>query len=336
MGYRIAIDQGYGFTKAMSETKRCLFPSVIAPAQENGLDRDYAYGHIIEYRRPGEISKRKLFVGELAMKEGRGAQLILSKEKYLKEASIVMMLTAAYMVGGYKQIDLAVGLPLAYYKTQREETEKALKVINCYVSVDGEPERYICFDRVQVLPQGIGSIYSLKKLPEQGLYGCIDIGFGTTDFYLFECTPNRIIPLKSYATSIDTGSSTAVKLFVNRFQQLTGYPLNLNDAQYYWLQRRDEIKFRGRSVNIKPLIEQAQKEVSAAIAEAVTGIWSEKVDILDGIYLCGGGAIEFAQELNQYFPQAVVVEDPQWANTKGFFVLSGGQSVQEKTAEAAK
>lgn len=70
----VSIDLGYGYTKAISEHKQVLFPSVIAPAEE-GLDYGRSFGYVIEFRKPGEIQKRRLFVGELAQKEGRAAQV---------------------------------------------------------------------------------------------------------------------------------------------------------------------------------------------------------------------------------------------------------------------
>lgn len=83
--------------------------------------------------------------------------------------------------------------------------------VSAYVSIDGGPEKYVSFVRVHVYPQGVGALYSLSRLPKEGLMGIIDLGFHTTDYLLVECLPEDISPLKGYAGSIETGVSTALR-----------------------------------------------------------------------------------------------------------------------------
>ncbi|AEG14488.1 hypothetical protein Desku_0889 [Desulfofundulus kuznetsovii DSM 6115] len=320
----ISIDLGYGYTKAISEKGRAIFPSVLAPAQESGLDYGKSYGHILEYRRSGEIYRQMVFVGELARKGGRAARVSLSRDKFKQDETMLYALTAAYLVGAEKYVSLAVGLPLDYYRLRKQETEDFLRSINAYVSVDGGPEKYISFMSVKVLPQAVGALYAQTRLPQKGLLGVIDIGFCTTDCVLVECLPDDVVLLKSYTLSLDIAVSTAVKLFRDKFAEKTGIPLSPVDAFDFWVKGEREIPVQGRPVDVGAMIDYARREVGRSLAQTVFTAWSEKADLLHGVLLCGGGALEFRDEVVRLFPQAEVVPDPQWANAVGFYKLAGG------------
>jgi plasmid segregation protein ParM len=320
----ISIDLGYGYTKAISEKNRAIFPSVLAPAQESGLNYGKSYGHVLEYRKPGEMNKQAVFVGELARKEGRAARVSLSRDKFKQDETILYALTAAYLTGAEKQVNLAVGLPLDYYRLRKQETENFLRSVSAHVSVDGGPEKYISFTSVKVLPQAVGALYAQKNLPDKGLLGVIDIGFCTTDCILVECLPEDVVLLKSYTLSLDTAVSTAVKLFRNKITEATGTPLSPVNAFELWVNGEREITVQGRPVNTGAMIDYARREVGKALVQAVLAAWSEKADLLRGVLLCGGGALEFQDEIKTLLPQSEVVSEPQWANAMGFYRLAGG------------
>jgi len=319
----VSIDLGYGYTKVVSERGRAIFPSVIAPAPD-GLEYGKTFGHVMEFRKPGEAQKRAVAVGDLALKEGRAAQLTLSRSKFQREAAVLLSLAAVYLAGGEKQVDVALGLPLAYYRSQKEEVSLLFRSVSAYVSVDGNDERYISFAGVRVFPQAVGALYAQEKLPDSGLLGVIDIGFNTTDFILVECYPDDVAPLRSYTSSVEEGVSTALKVFANEFNRRTGAPLSLTDAQEIWISGRREITFRGRPLDVGSMIDRARQAVGRSIAEAVYSAWSEKADLVDRILLAGGGALDFRGEIVQLFPQAETVPDPQWANVRGFYRLACG------------
>ncbi|MGB9847421.1 MAG: hypothetical protein ACPLRH_07935, partial [Desulfotomaculales bacterium] len=287
----ISVDLGYGYTKGVSGQRKIIFPSVVAPAQDSTANFGRTIGHVVEIRRPGEMKKEKYYVGEAAVKEGRAAQVSLDREKFAQEISAVIALTAAYLLGAEKQSSLVTGLPLAYYSKQKDHVENFFKGIVGYVSVDGGPERPVSFSRVYVYPQGVGAVYAQEKIPEEGLVGLLDIGFFTTEHVLFECTPEEVVPLRSYCSSVEGGVSMALKLFADSFRQATGMPISLPEAQNVW--KKERVTFRGREIEIKPLKEKAVREAGKAIMEAVNAAWSEKACWLDEVILVGGGSVEF-------------------------------------------
>lgn len=323
----VSIDLGYGYTKAVSKDKKVIFPSVVAPAQESAADFGKTIGYAVEYRKAGEITKHKLYVGDLAVKEGRAVEASLSRTKFKGQSSIVLALNAAYLSGCDKQTPLALGLPLAYYKNQKDDVVNVFQKVDAYVSVNGGPEKRISFPKVYVFPQGVGAVYIQSNLPKEGLVGLLDIGFYTTDHIMFECTPEDIVPLKSYNSSLEIGVSTALKLFSDEMRQHVGVPISLPDAQYLW--KKKKITFRGVAIEPTAVVEKIKKSVARSITESIISAWSEKIDWLDELLLSGGGSIEFYNEIKEAFPLAKLVDDAQFANALGYLEMVKGLQ-QEK------
>jgi len=321
----VAIDQGYGYTKAVAGEKKTVFPSVVSPASEVDLGLGkISWGHSVTVRPQGSIVKRQYFVGELALKCGLAAQLTLARNKLSREISDLLLLTAAYLVGVEGQVTLAYGLPIAYYRHQRDEAKRSLQGMAAYVSVDGGPEKYISFGHVAVFPQGVGALFSLDRLPEEGLVGLLDIGFYTTDYLLVDVRKDRVEPLPNFFGSIELGVSSAMKTFGERFLWLTGRPLSLVEIQELW--GRARITFGGEKRDLEPLPGEGRLAVAQAIVEGVTAAWAQKFSYVDVIYLAGGGGLEFLGTLRQMLRKDVVLlPEPQYANALGFLRMAARQ-----------
>lgn len=322
----IAIDNGFGYTKAVSNTKKTLFPSAIAPSQADDLtfDEGSYIGHIIELKKPGEIKKRVFSVGEKAIKEGRAVQLSQDCQKFSKEATAILSLAAAYLVGGEGPTRLAMGLPIKIYrdKEYREVVKRSFDRIAYNVRVDGGPEKYITFCHTECFAQGVGAVYSLETLPSDGLVGLLDVGFNTTDMVLFECHKgNKPEPLKSYFRSVNFGVSNAYQLFIDSVAELTGASISFVKAMEIW--DRESVTYRGVKYNIGQIKNDAKANSVKAIFEAINEAWKEKIEWLDHVLLAGGGAIELGDTLTQMIPQSTLVEDPQFANANGYFKIMG-------------
>jgi plasmid segregation protein ParM len=82
-------------------------------------------------------------------------------------------------------------------------------------------------------------------------------------------------------------------------------------------------------------MDAARGETGQAIGEAIAASWSERADWIEAVYLAGGGAVEFAKELQAFFPQAEVLPEAQLANALGFFKLAGGVYTREARSSKA-
>ncbi|MEW5935490.1 MAG: hypothetical protein AB1816_18070, partial [Bacillota bacterium] len=162
---KLAVDVGYGYVKALAETgRRACFPSACAPAPPDVAPGVFgAMPHRVEIVRTGR-SERYL-VGEAALRS-RTAAVTLAREKP-PEVHDTLLLAAAYLAGAGRATFLAVGLPLAYFRAQRQALAARLAGLAAQVSVDGGPPREIDFGGgIRVIPQGAGVVLAEPRLPQ--------------------------------------------------------------------------------------------------------------------------------------------------------------------------
>jgi plasmid segregation protein ParM len=320
----LAVDQGYGYTKAVCGPNRAVFPSAASGSPAGALaDLDLGGrrpGHVVSIRE-GAGAPREYLVGEAALRAGRAVEFTLAREKFRRGFSRVLLFAAACLVGAAGEAVLACGLPLAYYRHQRRQVREALLGAGAWVSVDGGPERRIAFREVLVFPQAVGALFAAGGLPERGLVGLVDVGYYTTDYLLVELEAGGASPLGNYCSSVEVGVHTALKLFSEEFQRRTGKPLSLVDAQELW--SKEEVSFAGARLDLKEMVAEARQAAGKSIAEAVQAAWSEKIDFLERVLLAGGGALEFLPSLSALFCNSEVVQDPQFANALGFLKMAG-------------
>jgi plasmid segregation protein ParM len=338
----VSVDVGYGYTKAVSNDGRVVFPSVVSPAPEEvdiGIDTR-KIGYTVTLRAPSSTVKEHFCVGELALRNARTANITLAHDKFVRDSSLKLTFAAAYLLGAEGRIALGLGTPIAYYRHQKNDILKALSGIQRYVCVNGGPEKLICFDQVFVFPQGVGALMSIPDLPTQGMIGLIDIGFYTTDHILVDLKDGEISVYPDYVGSVEMGISTAMREFANRFAQKTGYPLKLSDVIAMW--DRDTVKLYGKPVDITPLKKTALEVLATNIADAVDAAWKEKIAGLDVLYVAGGGGMQLFQLLNTRLEADIrLARDAQFANALGFFsmvqrqlaVREEQQRIEEKAAE---
>ncbi len=318
----LSVDLGFGYTKALSNKNRAIFPSVIAPAGEGAIFDmgGNLPGHMVEIRFPGSTKRNRLYIGELAARDGRAAQLSFGRDRFARDASLVLTLAAADLVGADGRVALGFGLPLSHYAKLKSDVANALQGVSAYVSVDGGREHVITFSEVHVFPQGVGAFYNPKlKLPTAGLYGLVDIGFYTTDYLLVEISPTGLLPFTEHMSSVEIGVSTALKLFGDRFRRETGRQLTLVESARLW--KKPYTTFGGNKMSLMGMTEEARAQTAKAIAEAVRVAWAEKIDFVDGLVLAGGGAIEFQSALWNSLPAISVAPDSQFANAVGFMEI---------------
>jgi plasmid segregation protein ParM len=312
------LDIGYSYTKGIdARNGRVRFPSVVAPAQELAL-ADFSRGgpgHLVEIRYlNGGV--RRCFVGELALREGRAATFTMEREKYLHPNYEVLLLAAARLLGAGSGAELAVGLPVAYYRGQRESLGRRLAALHAEVGVDGLPPRRISFGRVLVYPQAAGALLTAPDLPGSGLVCLVDVGFKTTDFVTAEISDGRARPVSSLCGSLEAGVSTAHALLAAAYQALAGAPAN--PARLEGMLRAGRAAFRGRELDLSRQAGEARLAAARAVADGVLAALGPRADEVGRFYLAGGGA-DALPELEGMFPGAVEkLPDPQFSNALGF------------------
>lgn len=330
----LSIDVGYGFTKAVTNSgHRVSFPSVVAPAHVdlfNGIFND-GIGHKVKMFTL-EDSTEKL-VGELALNSTAAKNFVARHEKPA-DIHDLLLLTATYLceAGTFsalnkKETDLVVGLPLSFYRGQKETLKDRLSKLSAWISVDGKERKYISFNRVTVFPQGAGALVSLgPSLPKEGLVGLIDIGTYTTDFMLFGIKNSMPIPMPDASGSIETGIYLAQREIANEFEKQVGSPLPQRMYQKAMELARDgkSISFEGRNIDLLPAWKQAQKEIAETIAGHVLALWGDRAGFLDTTVFAGGGSIWFGNILENAFSNTMYAQDGVFANAVGYLKMATG------------
>lgn len=320
----LSIDVGYRQVKAIQENSKIVFPSSVAPAKSFAVEsigkiEDY----LVKIEREGEGTKKEYFVGNLAEREAMGSLISQNdRVKHLDISHDVLILTAARLLAGGSDINtLVVGLPISYYKAQKNELKQKLKQLSARVSVDKSLETNVKFNEVLVFPQGSGALMTVDTLPENGTVCLIDMGMKTTDCVVSRIHKGQMTPIASLCTSVEMGVKDFYDAVGRHYENRTGSAPNLLRVLEL-VERKGVATYNREKIDLSEEIDLARLETQSAIIDRVKNsladIWAE----LDQVYTAGGGS-EIFDTVTQAMG-AKKVKDPVWANAKGF--LKVGQS----------
>mgnify|MGYP000921580733 CR=1 FL=1 len=320
---KIGIDIGYGFTKAVNEDGlKVIFPSLVAHAGHDALGGIFSQTQ--EYRVSIAVGHKKaeLLVGEAARHSFVVSQA-LNKEKP-PELHDPLLLTAIGLLGQKNsEISIGVGLPLAYYASQKEELQNRLKRLSTCVTVKGI-EQYISNLEVQVLPQGAGVLLKAgNQLPSRGYIGVVDPGTYTTEYLLFEMKDGQPVPILEACGSVEIGTNLVYSAVAREFQAQTGSPLPIGMEHEITQQAlsREAIRYYGKSYYLDDVVYTARKNVSTALSQKVLAAWGNRTGYIQYTFLAGGGPLFFGSVLHKSFPCSVVVDEPVFANADGYLAF---------------
>lgn len=316
----ISIDVGYSQVKAVGQNgNKVLFPAVKADVSHDPTAGMFAQlGHKVNIRT--FTGSQEAIVGEGALRS-LNATTTLTREK-APEIHDLFILTAAYLCGAQGRIDLAVGLPLSYYRFQKQELKHRLQKINAHVRVDDGPERYISIDGVEVFPQGVGLLLADGlSLAHSGRIAVVDIGYYTTDYLVFELIDGSPVPIPELCGSADTGIYIADRSISKIYQEKTGAlaPKFLLNQ----LISGDPIYFQGKKLDLIDDINKVLKRSTELITQDVLAVWGKQADNIGQTILAGGGSILLGRYLN--FPNTFIPSDPVFANADGFRAMLASQ-----------
>jgi plasmid segregation protein ParM len=326
---QVSIDVGYSQTKAMAENgSKIIFPSVKASVVNDPTVGMYKnLGHKVKIKTFN--ATREELVGESALRS-LTATTTLSRVKS-EDIHDLFILTAAYLCGASGFVDLAVGLPLAYYRFQKDELKQRLQKINAHISVDGENERYISISSVHVFPQGVGVLLSDGlRLTQTGKIAVIDIGYYTTDYLLFELIDGSPVPIPELCGSLDIGIHLVSRLISTFYQEKTGAlapKFLLNE-----LTAGQIIYFNGEHLDLNMELNRSLVRTADQITQEILSIWVKQADNVSQTILAGGGSLLLNSQLK--FPNICLPTDPVFANTEGFLSMLLHQSEAKKGSGA--
>lgn len=304
----LAIDTGHGYVKGLADSgEHVLLPSWIASANQTA-----DMGSVLRTAHPVTVAwnddpLQPYWLGDDA---ARMATSLLMRDKGQSRLTRDLTLLAVQRLKPqtHQPITLAVGLPLAWYREGRRALAQALTGQGI---VNSDP---LIIEQVQVFPQGVAAVLSvLRPDAPRGLYGLIDVGYGTVDYLMVELTPSgqpRLAPEPSGTWELGIHQ---VNLALMRHVATTWQV----DYAPHELDHRSQITVRGRIVDLTSVRTSLISQWRESIVEHVQAVWSTVLPRLQGLVVIGGAAPMFVDMAMGTMP-VTVPDDAQWANVQGY------------------
>jgi plasmid segregation protein ParM len=341
---RIAIDIGYGFVKAMNENGDTIrFPSVVAfdrSERMRSILKSNGEDYSVSIWPAGELENSKSYlIGDAAMVGGSGIRTW--EEKAVENANLeILIATAASLLGNDDEIDLVVGLPLTYYRTQKDELTSLLKKLDVSIIVEGYNRKRVRVNTVYVFPQGAGAYYAAcltingeVKNPElvNNPVGLIDIGYRTTDILVMSKGKKGLMPREELSGGIDLGMKFAYQIVQNEIEEVVKKPIDLLAIEKAIFWEQSKLLHRGIEYSLSEYEQFANEELANQITAKVKIKWGDEIDNLSAVIIAGGGGEALAPYLKRSFPTMITMERAAFANVEGFLAA---QSLARKRIEA--
>lgn len=298
----IGIDVGFGFTKAYNRKNSVIFKSLIGDATDiqfmSSMDDAKATDnlHIT-------LDGNTYFLGSYAERQSSLTEYTLDQDKMVEEFIKILALAAAGICSqAYGPINVVTGLPVAYLK---RDTRRLKQIIQGEHEIiyhhQGAPDehRKLSIDKVNVIPQPIGSIFNLifddnGKICDRDLaaskLGVVDIGFKTTDFSIFD----HLQYIERGSSTMDTGVSRCFSVISDKLRQESG--INIEPYKIFKFIESGVVKIRGKEYNVVNLKKRVYTHAASAIGSDLNRLWKNDWDI-DSIIVSGGGSIPLAEFL---------------------------------------
>lgn len=292
----IAIDTGFGRTKAMASNKKISIPSVIdnfRPISFSGISgRDRKKELCVGYRG------KNYFIGDMAISQGSPVAT-LGADRFLDDEGMALMLTAMFLLcdGHGQDVSIVVGLPVTDYARLANQYraiirgDHEIKEISQKGNTVSNHRYHI--KKTRIIPQPLGTVLSrvfdedgevISKSYMKKTIGVIDIGYYTLDLAVIS---NMQFIDRNSASYNHTGihsilSEVSSDIYNKHGKQMS--PEVMEDAL-----RTGYTKVKGRAMSISDITEEAYKRYAETVASMVKNKW-KNIDDIDTIVLTGGGS----------------------------------------------
>ena len=345
----VGIDIGFGFTKASSGKDTVVFKSIFGEATDIQFREHLLSSASPEEHLHIELEGESFFVGELAERQSHVRSFTLDQNQFITNfAKIMAMAALSRLVSANDTVNLVTGLPVSFYRRHREELSGLLLGAHSLVTLDVNGARTktpVTVNQVRVIPQPFGSLFNLMmgdtaelsdKRYVQDKIGVVDVGFRTTDYTISDKTKYS----GRGSGSSESGIARAFAMIATKLLEQTGVDVEL--YRMYDAVARGSIKIRGKTIDLRPLTEDAFSKLASAIATEVDRLWSDDWDI-DLIVVTGGGGAVLAPYLEPLLNGEVLAVDPtadsRLNNVRGYWkyghnVWGAERQVAEKKVAA--
>lgn len=329
----MAMDTGFGFTKAVREDgRRVCFPSAVMARSGSGALSGVigggGAGYGVRLEQYGET--RRVLVGEAAL--GLGAVRSWDTQAAARTDYEVLTLSALALLGVQGACSLAVGLPLGLYAVTGDRTalRDRLEGLEAKVTVEGREPVSVAVGRVTVLPQAAGAYYAALLVDRSiGTRPCgvLDIGFRTSDALLMLPVGRSAQPDEMRSVSFDQGIGGTFEAVARAVSEETGTMIPAGAVERA-ANGDGRLAVRGREVDVAERLAVVQRELAEGIAAQLRRLWGADLDLLGALVVAGGGGRALLSHLRGLTPAVRLASEPLYANAEGFLALLGSRSAQ--------
>ncbi|MBE0504910.1 MAG: ParM/StbA family protein [Desulfuromonadales bacterium] len=324
----LAIDIGFGFTKATDGNRSIVFKSVLGEATDMQFQGSLLDAPADEHMQL-DVDGRSLFIGDLAERQSNVRFFTLDQEQFVTRfVKYLALAAAARLVNGFIPVNLVTGLPIGYYKQYKDELATLLTGEHKVFLTDGNgkrEEKSIKINKVKVIPQPFGSLFNLmlndlgevgdKRLVKEKI-GIVDVGFRTSDYTVSD----KMRYSERGSRTTDSGIARAFNIIATKLREKSG--VNVELYRLHEAVDRGSIRIRGKEYELKSLTEQVFGQLASSVANEIDRLWADDWD-MDTIVLTGGGGVVLAKYLQPLINGQVVVvdsaSDARLCNVRGYW-----------------
>ncbi len=326
----IAIDAGFGRTKATDGKAICDFPSLVAAYRPvrfvSGMESktDPTTRMVLEYEN------NRYYIGSAAARQGI-AQSTIDKERAVSTEGKLLSLAAMGILSeeAIEHVNLVAGLPVSHYSGLKSRYFTAMKQTHRFnlLKLTGELEKQQVVNVVnlKIIPQPLGTLFDVllgiggdvekAEIASENV-GVIDIGYHTAD--LARADSLEFIDRKSASYPLGLfGAYCELSESINQEFGVEAAPESLEDVM-----ETGYISIGGGSVDVKHLTSRALQAAAIQIASKVKSLWPDRWQLNRIIITGGGGATLYNQLLANLDEPAELAEKAIYANVRGYLKLA--------------
>ena len=319
----LAIDIGYGYTKAMTTRAQTLIPSMVGPAEAIRFESD-----VIAENGKGialEVDDRAFFVGEQAEVQSASASqtLDVTRTGSVEQKALFYAVASDLVRTTTDSIAVITGLPVLDFDDRHKAGLRAMLQGEHAIKRVGKHTRQFAVEGVYIVPQAMGSLFALVldkrgKLIDGdlagGRVGIIDVGMLTTNYVLVD----RLRYVETGSDSITTGMAEMLQKVAKDLKREHDLDWGLQLGKVDLAVRDRSTSVKGVPVNLAGIVNPHIEALADTIVSRARTLWGGAADLI-AVVLTGGGSTELASYVRKaYTHTRTVGGDPQFANVTGF------------------